>query len=96
MSIAMPVETTFVSPDASMFARSLTFNAACAAVGVHTPAEQLMFVVGVVEITMAACAAAPEAAEMSKAKCKARCVARAPRANALKRMNFAPSEEQPD
>jgi hypothetical protein len=47
-----------------------------------------MFVVGLAEITTAACAAAPEAADISNAKCSARCTVRAPRANTIKRMNL--------
>src|SRR6185437_8743497 len=52
----LPV-VTLVSPLASMLARSVTFNTASAAVGEHTPPEQVMFCVGSDEITTSACAA---------------------------------------
>src|ERR1041385_1588132 len=70
MSLAALSETTFTSPDASRLARSVTFRFAFAAVGVHTPAEQLMFCVALSEITTAALAAhAPKniAAKMTAA-----------------------------
>src|SRR3954464_15939481 len=62
MSFAALSETTFTSPAASRFARSPTFSTAFFAVGVHTPAEQLMFCVAPLEITTAAWVTARSAA----------------------------------
>src|SRR4051812_50201066 len=51
-----------------MLARALTFSTASAAVGEHTPPEQVMFCVGSVEITTSACAEATKAQSAAAAE----------------------------
>src|SRR3954469_15223084 len=57
MSLAILPVFTATSPLASMDGRSATFSTAFGAVAVHTPASQLMFCVGLLEIVTSACAA---------------------------------------
>src|SRR4051812_16315307 len=57
MSRAALSDFTVTSPAASMLAKSVTFRIACAALGVHMPAEQLMCLVLPSEILTSARAA---------------------------------------
>src|SRR4051812_39485048 len=56
MSFAVLPVFTSTSPLASMVCSSPTFSTAFLAVAVHTPASQLMFCVGLLEIERSACA----------------------------------------